>query len=102
MIKNILLIGLFILAILANSQMDVISFKPTQAWFNGWWIESNWQQHWIQKYLLGMTVDGWHFLKFIMLSSFVLMIIISNKLKWYWYIIIMVCWGILFNIFYSL
>jgi hypothetical protein len=101
--KNILLISLFILAILANSQMDVIKFKPSQAWFNGWWIESNWQQHWIQKYLLAMTVDGWHFLKFIMLSSFAgIIALLTPVKKWYEWFIIMILWGILFNIFYGL
>lgn len=102
MIRNIFLIGLFILAILANSQMDVIHFRPSLAWFSGWWIASNWQQHWIQKYLLAMTVDGWHLCKFVMLSSFILIFSYSNNLKWYWYFILMIFWGILFNIFYSL
>lgn len=95
------LIMLFIIAVLANSQMDVISFRPAQAWFDGWWIASNWHQSWLQKYLLGMTVDGWHLLKFIMLSSFILMITISNKLKWYWYFILMTSWGLLFNLLYQ-
>lgn len=99
--RKVLIIGLFIIAVLFNSQMDVISFRPTQAWFDGWWIASNWQQPLWQKYLLPMTVDGWHLCKFVMLSSFSLIIVISEKLKWYWYIIIMMAWGILFNLFYG-
>lgn len=100
--RNIILISLFVLAVLANSQMDVIHFTPVNAWFDGWWVAQNWHQPVLQKYLLPMFVDGWHLCKFIMLSSFVLMIIISNKLKWYWYIIVMFGWGLLFNIFYSI
>jgi hypothetical protein len=101
--KNILLISLFILAILSNSQMDVISFRPTLAWFDGWWIASNWQQPVWQKYLLPMTVDGWHFLKFIMLSSFAgIIALLTPVKKWYEWFLIMILWGVLFNIFYSL
>jgi len=101
--RNVLLISLFILAVLANSQMDVIHFRPSQAWFDGWWIASNWQQHWIQKYLLPMTVDGWHLCKFIMLSSFAGIIALLTPIKkWYEWFVIMILWGILFNVFYKL
>lgn len=100
--KNIILIGLFILAILANSQMDVIHFRPSQAWFNGWWIESNWHQPAWQKYLLPMFVDGWHLCKFIMLSSFAgIIALLTEVKKWYEWFVIMILWGVLFNMFYS-
>lgn len=100
--KYIFTVGLFIIAALFNAQMDVISFRPSQAWFDGWWIASNWQQHWTQKYLLPMTVDGWHLCKFIMLSSFSGIITIWTPFKkWYKWFLIMIAWGALFNIFYK-
>lgn len=100
---NLLILLLFIVASLSNSQMDIIKFRPNEAWFSGWWIESNWQQHWIQKYLLSMTVDGWHLCKFIMLSSFIGIIALLTPIKKWWeWFAIMIVWGLLFNLFYLL
>ncbi len=98
--RYLIIFLLFAVAVLFNAQMDIISFNPSRAWFDGWWIASNWQQHWIQKYLLGLTVDGWHFCKMVMLTSLAGLITYSNKLKWYWLLLILVGWGVLFEIFY--
>ncbi len=106
----IILSVLFVSAALFNSQMDIIQFNPSRAWFSGWWITSNWQQSWIQKYLLGWTVDGWHFCKIIFLTSLLsmvsYMIKLTNKQKWYlafiYTIILLIAWGLLFEIFYNL
>lgn len=84
MYHKVLIIGLFIIAVLFNSQMDGISFRPSQSWFDGWWIASNWQQPFWQKYLLPMTVDGWHFVKFLFLGTLMYYVVIAEKLKWYW------------------
>lgn len=100
--KKYIIIGLLLLAVLFNSEMDTILFKPSQAWFNGWWIASNSQQPFWQKYLLGWTVDGWHFCKMGMLTSFMLAITVSNKLRWYWFLILLFGWGILFEVFYGI
>jgi hypothetical protein len=101
--KYVFPIILFVIAVLFNSQMDVIAFRPSQAWFDGWWIASNWQQPFWQKYLLPMSVDGWHLCKFIMLSSFAGIIALLTPIKkWYEWFLIMIAWGLLFNIFYSL
>jgi hypothetical protein len=100
--RNLILIGLFVIAALFNSEMDTIRYAPSKAWFDGWWIASNWQQSWLQKYIFGFTVDGWHLCKMIMLSSFMAMFIYALNLKWYWWLMIMISWGLLFNIFYSL
>lgn len=100
--RKYLIITLFIVAVLFNSQMDKIDFTHT-GWFDGWWIASNWQQPFWQKYLLPMTVDGWHLCKFIMLSSLAGIIALLTPIKkWYEWFLIMIAWGILFNIFYGL
>ena len=99
--RNFLIIGLFILAVLFNSQMDKINFTHS-GWFTGWWIELNWAQPFWQKYLLPMTVDGWHLIKFLFLSTIMCYVIIKEKLKWYWWFILMVIWGLLFNLFYHI
>lgn len=101
--RNVLLISLFILAVLANSQMDVIHFRPSQAWFDGWWIESNWQLPFWRKYLLPMFSDGWHLMKFVFLGSMMgIIAILTEVKKWYEWFVIMILWGILFNVFYKL
>jgi len=100
--RNLLIIGLLIIAVLFNSQMDVIKYIPSKAWFSGWWIESNWQQPAWQKYLLGWTVDGWHFCKIIMLTAFMSAIVVTGRFKWYWIFILLFGWGILFEVFYGL
>lgn len=98
--RRYLVVGLLLLAALFNSQMDTILFRPSQAWFDGWWIASNSQQPFWQKYLLPMTVDGWHFVKFLFLSTIMCYIVIKEELKWYWWFIVMIIWGLLFNLFY--
>jgi hypothetical protein len=97
--------------------MDIIQFNPSRAWFTGWRIASNlptgqagWQQSWIQKYLLGWTVDGWHFCKILFLTSLLsmvgYMIKLTKKQKWYlafiYTIILLIAWGLLFEVFYSI
>ena len=99
----LIVIGLFTLAALFNAQMDIIKYKPLDAWFSGWWIASNYQQDWWQKYLLGWTVDGWHLCKMGMLTSFALIIAYLTPIKkWYEWLIILIGWGVLFEIFYSI
>ena len=99
--KNLLIIGLLLIAVLFNSQMDKINFTHS-GWFIGWWTAQNWQQPVWQKYLLGWTVDGWHFCKIIVLTAFISAIVISNRLRLYWIIILLIGWGILFEVFYAI
>jgi len=107
---HIILSILFISAALFNSQMDIIQFNPSRAWYGGWWIASNWQQSWIQKYLLGWTVDGWHLCKILYLTSLLgmigYMITLTKKQKWYlafiYTIALLIAWGLLFEVFYIL
>ncbi len=104
----IILFLLLAIAALFNSQMDIIQFTPSRAWFDGWWIEHNWQQPWIQKYLFGWTVDGWHFCKIIFLASLLsmvgYMVRLTKRQKWYlafiYTIILFIAWGMLFDGFY--
>ena len=109
--KDYLIISaLLISAALFNSQMDIIQFNPSRAWYGGWWIASNWQQSWIQKYLLGWTVDGWHLCKILYLTSLLgmigYMITLTKKQKWYlafiYTIALLIAWGLLFEVFYIL
>lgn len=100
--KKLIFMLLFVLSALVTSQMDTISFIPSKAWFTGWWIASNWQQPFWQKYLLPMTVDGWHMLKFVLLSTVITYVVKKEKLKWYWFFYLCIAWGVIFNIFYIL
>lgn len=102
MTKTLVLISLFILLAMLNAIMDKIQFTPSKFWFGSWWIQQNWDRPKWQKYLLPMTVDGWHFVKFLFLSVLVAMLIILTGLLWYWWFVVMMLWGALFNIFYKL
>lgn len=110
-LKDYLIISaLLVSAALFNSQMDIIQFNPSRAWFGGWWIASNWQQSWWQKYLLGWTVDGWHLCKVLFLTSLLGMvsytITLIKKKKWYltfiYTLILLIAWGLMFEVFYNL
>jgi len=67
-----------------------------------------WGLEWIQKYLLGWTVDGWHFCKILFLTSLLsmvgYMIKLTKKQKWYlafiYTLILLIAWGLLFELFY--
>ncbi|HMN49556.1 MAG TPA: hypothetical protein PKD67_10490 [Ignavibacteriaceae bacterium] len=109
--KNYFILTLLLaIAALCNSQMDIIQFNPSRAWFSGWWIAANWQQSWIQKYLFGWTVDGWHLCKILFLTSLLsmvgYMIKLTKRQKWYftfiYTIILLMAWGLLFEVFYIL
>ena len=99
---------LIVIAALFNGEMDTIQFAPMRAWFDGWWIEQNWQQSWWQKYLLPFTVDGWHFCKAVYMISLYSVIAdslrVSLRLEWFWTGIIfsgvMLVHGLVFNLTY--
>jgi len=98
--NKIIIIVLMLIAVVFNSQMDIIAYTPSKAWSSGWWIAQNWQQPFWQKYLLPMTVDGWHLCKFIFLSSISAIAVIAGKFKWFLWVVIMLSWGIIFNLLF--
>jgi len=89
-------------------------FKPDsklERWFNP---RKSWRNKWMSKYavvdfimstVLVFLTDFWHFLKFIFLNSFFLLILLllDNSGYWYQYLLVMalmnIVWGLFFELF---
>lgn len=72
---------------IANSQMDLIQFRPTEAWFDSaWWLAKNGfspeYRSWWTKNIFSFCSDGWHFLKAVEIFSysFIISYFINKKL----------------------
>lgn len=77
---------------IVNSQMDVIKFQPSNAWFDSnWWLALDgyaWDHRsWWTKNVFSFCSDGWHFLKMVQLLSFTFainyLISINRNSGWY-------------------
>lgn len=87
MITATLLITVVLLAIagLANSGMDVLTYSSQTFIFQSdWWHKRGrfaWDKRkWYTKYIFTMVSDGWHFLKFINIISYVFAIVVLVNL----------------------
>jgi hypothetical protein len=90
------MIFLFLLAILANAEMDRIKNKKG-LFKSEWWNNNLWEnRNWFVKYPFSFLLDGWHFCKSIMLMSFCLLIA-GNIL---FAVILYTVFGIVFNLIY--
>ena len=74
-IDYIVLLVFLMLAGIANSQMDLIRFRPDDAWFSSdWWMATGafapQYRSWLTKNILSFCSDGWHFLKTVQIFSY--------------------------------
>jgi hypothetical protein len=102
-----IIIVLLILAGFANAGMDVIDFNPTKFIFqNDWWLKKgkfSWDKRkWYTKYIFTMFSDGWHFLKFVNIISYLVIISLLYGSYWFLYTFVFYCIvGCVFEICYK-
>lgn len=98
---------LVVLYFVSKGIADRIWFAPsTLEWINSDWLlgkgEYAWyNRSWLLKYPLSFISDGWHFFDALRNSAMSLLVVVTLKLKWYWFFVIILLGGIIFELTYN-
>ncbi len=68
-----------------DAERDTVAFRPRESWFPDsiFWTRKLWQNvGWFRKTFLAMTLDGWHFCKFMYHSCLFFVIAIMANIMW--------------------